>query len=146
MNQKIYRHYTGYPGGLKEILMKDLVEKDPAEIIRRAVKGMMPNNTIRGIILERNLIVHEGPYHDHLAQKLPQFIPQIPLDINKELDVKTLTKDDATVIFESNPDKTPQEFKDIPRDIDESIATPIPWEKKTHKYTKASMRKSRVLQ
>jgi large subunit ribosomal protein L13 len=76
MNQKLYRHYTGYPGGLKEVLMKELVEKDPTEIIRRAVKGMLPKNTIRGIILERNLIVHAGPYHDHLAQKLPQFIPQ----------------------------------------------------------------------
>ena len=71
MNQKIYRHHTGYPGGLKEIFMKDLLKKDPAQIVRRAVKGMLPNNTIQDILLERNLIVHAGPYHDHVAQKLP---------------------------------------------------------------------------
>lgn len=47
MRQKLYRHYTGYPSGLKEIVMRDLVEKDPSEVIRRAVKGMMANNSIR---------------------------------------------------------------------------------------------------
>jgi large subunit ribosomal protein L13 len=67
MNQKLYRHYTGYPGGLKEVLMKDLVAKDPEQVVFRAVKGMLPKNTIRGILLERNLIIHEGAYHDHIA-------------------------------------------------------------------------------
>jgi ribosomal protein L13 len=54
--------------------MKDLVQKDPSEIIFRAVKGMMAKNTIRNIILEKNLIIHAGPYHNHFAQKLPQFV------------------------------------------------------------------------
>jgi large subunit ribosomal protein L13 len=67
MTQKLYRHYTGYPGGLKEILMKDLVAKDPQEVVFRAVKGMIAKNTIRNIMLERNLIIHAGPYHEHLA-------------------------------------------------------------------------------
>jgi ribosomal protein L13 len=62
--------------------MKDLVQKDPEEIIFRAVKGMMAKNTIRNIILEKNLIIHAGPYHNHFAQKLPQFVAQSPLDIN----------------------------------------------------------------
>jgi large subunit ribosomal protein L13 len=39
MTQKLYRHHTGYAGGLKEILMKDLVEKHPDQVIFRAVKG-----------------------------------------------------------------------------------------------------------
>lgn len=47
MTQKIYRHHTGYPGGLKEVQMKQLVEKKPDEVIRRAVVGMLPNNSIR---------------------------------------------------------------------------------------------------
>jgi large subunit ribosomal protein L13 len=67
MDQKIYRHYTGYPGGLKEILMKDLIQKDPQELVYRAVKGMLAKNTIRNILLEQNLIIHAGPYHPHLA-------------------------------------------------------------------------------
>lgn len=65
--QKLYRHYTGYPGGLKEIPMKTLIEKNPAQIVFRAVKGMMPNNNIRENILEQNLIIHNGPYHNHFA-------------------------------------------------------------------------------
>ena len=67
MTQKLYRHYSGYPGGLKEILMKDLVRDDPQQVVRRAVKGMLAKNTIRNILLDRNLIIHSGPYHDHIA-------------------------------------------------------------------------------
>lgn len=43
---KLYRHHTGYAGGLKEIPFRDMLIKDPEEIIRRAVKGMLPNNNI----------------------------------------------------------------------------------------------------
>jgi len=67
MDQKIYRHYTGYVGNLKEIPMRELVERHPDEIVRRAVKGMLAKNTIRNILLDRNLIIHAGPYHDHLS-------------------------------------------------------------------------------
>ena len=66
-NYKLYRHHTGYPGGLKEIPFKELQEKNPREIIRRAVKGMIPKNSIRDDIIERNLIVHNGMYHNHIA-------------------------------------------------------------------------------
>lgn len=71
MRQKIYRHYTGYVGGLKEIYMRDLVQKDPSQVIRRAVKGMMPKNNIRLDIIDKHLYIHAGPYHNHFAQKLP---------------------------------------------------------------------------
>jgi large subunit ribosomal protein L13 len=64
---KLYRHHTGFAGGLKEIPFKDLLAKDPGEIIRRAVKGMLPNNNIQGTLLERNLIVHADLYHNHFA-------------------------------------------------------------------------------
>ena len=88
---------------------------------------MLAKNTIRGILLERNLIIHAGPYHDHIAQKLPQFVPHAPPDINKEFGLEGFAKDDATVIFESNPASTPEELKELPRDIDEDISTPIPY-------------------
>jgi large subunit ribosomal protein L13 len=145
MDQKIYRHYTGYPSGLKEILMKDLVQKDPCQIVRRAVKGMMAKNTIRNIILDRNLIIHEGPYHDHIAQKLPQFMEQSPIDINKELGLDSIGEKGTTVIFESNPKLSPVEFKDLPREIEQDIATPIPQMKKTHKFSKSTLRKGIIL-
>ena len=116
--------------------MKDLVAKHPDQVVRRAVKGMLAKNTIRNILLDRNLIIHEGPYHDHIAQKLPQFIAQVPIDINKELGLDGFSKDETTVIYESSPKDSPAQFKDMPREIEEDIATPIPWEKKTHKYLK----------
>ena len=113
--------------------------------MRRAVKGMLAKNTIRNILLDRNLIIHEGPYHDHLAQKLPQFLPQRPLDINKELGIDSFTMEESTVIFESNPKETPAEFKDLPSDIEEDISSPIPWQRKTHKYSKDTLRKGKAL-
>lgn len=145
MTQKLYRHHTGYPGGLKEILMKDLVDKHPDQVVRRAVKGMMAKNTIRNILLDKNLIIHAGSFHEHFAQKLPQFLPKQPLDINKELGLDNFSKEETTVVFESDPAKTPEQFKEIPREIDQEISTPIPWEKKTHKYGKDSYRKAITL-
>lgn len=51
--------------------MKHLINEDPDQVIRRAVKGMIPKNNIREGLLESNLFVHAGLYHDHIAQKLP---------------------------------------------------------------------------
>ena len=67
---KMFRHHTGYSGGLKEIVMKDLIKKDVEQVVYRTVRGMLPHNTIREHIMA-NLIVHEGPYHTQFAQKLP---------------------------------------------------------------------------
>jgi hypothetical protein len=124
--------------------MKDLVQKNPQEVIFRAVKGMLAKNTIRGILLEKNLIIHEGPYHPHLAQKLPQFIAQQPKDLNKEIGIDSFTPEDTTVIFESNKNELPEEYKNIPRDIDteSGIDTPIPLSRKTHKFSNKTIRES----
>jgi large subunit ribosomal protein L13 len=47
MDQKIYRHHSGYPGGLKEIPIKTLMQRRPTEVIREAVLGMLPKNKLR---------------------------------------------------------------------------------------------------
>lgn len=47
LEQKVYHHYTGYPGHLKTIYAKDLMEKDPGQLIERAVYGMLPPNKLR---------------------------------------------------------------------------------------------------
>src|SRR5947207_1794032 len=44
--QKTYTHYTGYPGGLKQYVYEDLMEKKPTEIVQRAVARMLPKNNI----------------------------------------------------------------------------------------------------
>jgi large subunit ribosomal protein L13 len=47
IDQKIYRHHSGYPGGLKEIPVRSLLERRPAEVVREAVLGMLPKNKLR---------------------------------------------------------------------------------------------------
>jgi len=66
--EKIYKHHTGYPGGLREITFEQLQAKDPEEIIRHAVKGMMPKGPL-GRQMYKKLKVYAGPEHKHAAQK-----------------------------------------------------------------------------
>lgn len=65
---KIYKHHTGYPGGLREISFEKLQAKDPEEIVRHAVKGMMPKGKL-GRQMYKKLKVYAGPEHNHAAQK-----------------------------------------------------------------------------
>lgn len=57
LDQKEYYSYSGYPGGLKRKPLKDVMEKDPAEALRRAVKSMLPKNRLQKDRLKR-LTVH----------------------------------------------------------------------------------------
>ena len=66
--EKIYKRHTGYPGGLSEITFEKLQAKAPEEIIRHAVKGMMPNGKL-GRQMFKKLKVYAGPEHRHAAQK-----------------------------------------------------------------------------
>jgi len=52
-DQKIYRHYTGYMGGLKETPVKVLLEKKPQEVLKKAVYGMLPGNKLRDRMIKR---------------------------------------------------------------------------------------------
>jgi large subunit ribosomal protein L13 len=65
---KIYPHYSGYPGGRKEIPFEDLHARRPDEIVRRAVKRMLPKSTL-GRDMRRRLKIYAGPDHPHAAQK-----------------------------------------------------------------------------
>jgi large subunit ribosomal protein L13 len=65
--QKVYRRHTGYPGGLKETSYEQMLERKPTEILRRAVKGMMPRTRL-GRQQFRKLKVYAGPEHPHDAQ------------------------------------------------------------------------------
>ncbi|MFN5209696.1 MAG: 50S ribosomal protein L13 [Bacteroidota bacterium] len=65
---KEYIHHTGYPGGQRFATPKELLQKDPARIIKIAVKGMLPKNRL-GRTLNGNLFVYAGPNHPHEAQQ-----------------------------------------------------------------------------
>jgi large subunit ribosomal protein L13 len=68
MDQKVYYRHTGYIGGLKSVTAKKLKENKPEELIRQAVKGMLPKNSL-GRKLNKKLKVYVGPSHPHEAQQ-----------------------------------------------------------------------------
>ena len=68
MKDKIYYRYTGYPGGIREMSAEKLLAKKPTEMIRVAVKGMLPKNSLGRQMLQK-LKVYAGPSHPHEAQK-----------------------------------------------------------------------------
>ena len=68
LDQKIYYHHSDYVGGMKETTLKVMLEKKPTEVIRLAVKGMLPKGTLGRHMLDK-LHVYAGPEHLHAAQK-----------------------------------------------------------------------------
>jgi large subunit ribosomal protein L13 len=66
--QKVYRHHTGYMGGLRERSYKEMLAKHPERIVEKAVKGMLPKNSL-GRQMYTKLKVYAGPEHNHAAQK-----------------------------------------------------------------------------
>ena len=67
MTQKKYYRHSGFPGGLTELKLEEVIEKDPSVAIREAVKGMLPKNKLSADRLAR-LRVFEGAEHAHAAQ------------------------------------------------------------------------------
>ena len=68
LQQKMYRHHTRFPGGLKEVVAEKQLAKDSREMIERAVKGMLPRGPL-GRSMLRKLKVYKGAEHPHTAQK-----------------------------------------------------------------------------
>lgn len=68
MDQKIYYRHSGYPGGITGIQAKHLKASKPEELLRAAVRGMLPKNTL-GRQLIKKLKVYAGPEHPHKAQQ-----------------------------------------------------------------------------
>jgi large subunit ribosomal protein L13 len=68
LSQKMYYRHSGYPGGLTTIPAGKMLEKTPEELIRKAVKGMLPKNKL-GRQMFRKLKVYRGADHPHQAQQ-----------------------------------------------------------------------------
>lgn len=68
MNEKVYRHHSGYIGGMKEVSAKDMLEKNPEKAMMLAVKGMLPHNSLGAAQLKK-LRVYAGEEHENAAQK-----------------------------------------------------------------------------
>lgn len=67
-DQKLYRHHTSYPGGLKEFTVKQMLDKKPERILELAIKGMLPKNKL-GKAMAKKLKVYADADHRHAAQK-----------------------------------------------------------------------------
>jgi len=72
MEQKKYYSHSGYPGGLKEKTLRQLLEKKPEEVIKKAVWGMIPKNKL-GRAIYKKLKVYRGPDHPHQAQRPQEY-------------------------------------------------------------------------
>ena len=68
LTHKMYRHHTGYPGGLREEAAGVLLAKDPGRLVREAVIGMLPKTKL-GHAMRKKLKVYRGPQHPHQAQR-----------------------------------------------------------------------------
>jgi len=68
LDKKMYYRHTGYPGGLKEITLRNLLKKHPSRVIKFAVRGMLPKNRL-GRRMFKKLKVYAGPEHPHAAQQ-----------------------------------------------------------------------------
>ena len=76
-SDKLYHRHSGYPGGLRTRTLNDMLERQPEEVIRKAVKGMLPRNRLARAQL-RKLKVYAGPTHPHQAQSpVPYELKQV---------------------------------------------------------------------
>lgn len=68
MTQKNYYRHSGYPGGLRQITLRDQLQKFPTRVLETAVRGMLPKNRL-GRRMFKKLKVYAGPDHPHTAQQ-----------------------------------------------------------------------------
>jgi large subunit ribosomal protein L13 len=77
LDDKIYYRHSGYPGGLKQRTLREQLDRRPTEVLRLAVKGMLPRNRLARKQLTK-LKIYAGPEHPHEAQR-PEPLP-LPLE------------------------------------------------------------------
>jgi large subunit ribosomal protein L13 len=68
MDEKLYHHYSGYPGGLSSVTLRNQLKRFPDRVITAAVKGMLPDGALGRNMLKK-LKVYAGPEHPHVGQK-----------------------------------------------------------------------------
>jgi large subunit ribosomal protein L13 len=68
LNDKLYYRHSGYPGGLRVRTLAEMLDRRPEEVIRKAVKGMLPRNRLARQQITK-LKIYAGPEHPHQAQK-----------------------------------------------------------------------------
>ncbi len=72
--QKNYYRHSGYPGGFRKVVLRDVLEHHPARVLEHAVRGMLPRNRL-GEAMYRKLKVYAGPEHPHAGQQPEPWTP-----------------------------------------------------------------------
>jgi large subunit ribosomal protein L13 len=75
LDQKRYYRHSGYPGGLRSRTLREQLDRQPTEVLRKAVKGMLPRNRLARTQITK-LKIYAGPEHPHVAQA-PQPLPEV---------------------------------------------------------------------
>jgi large subunit ribosomal protein L13 len=75
LDQKRYYRHSGYPGGLRSRTLREQLDRQPTEVLRKAVKGMLPRNRLARTQITK-LKIYAGPEHPHSAQA-PQPLPEV---------------------------------------------------------------------
>jgi len=91
---------------------------------------MLPKNKLRKDIIGQNVIMFREQYHT-MGNILPQFTDMEPRDINEDTGLVGISKENSIVIYKSSSD-LPEEYKDLPEDLDDSMDIPLTAMKKTH--------------
>ena len=68
LDQKVYRHHSGYIGGMKETTAREMMAKSPEKMMMLAIKGMLPKNTLGRQMLKK-VRIYAGSEHENIAQK-----------------------------------------------------------------------------
>jgi large subunit ribosomal protein L13 len=68
LTEKLYRHHTGHPGGLREVAAGVLMAQNPERVVQEAIFGMLPKSKL-GRAMRKKLKVYRGPHHPHQAQR-----------------------------------------------------------------------------
>ena len=74
LEQKMYYKHSGYPGGLRERTLQEQLDRQPTEVLRKAVKGMLPRNRLSRAQIKK-LKIYAGPEHPHEAQAPQELEP-----------------------------------------------------------------------
>lgn len=105
--QKMYYRHSGYPGGFRQESLGELLARRPEEVIRRAVKGMLPRNKL-GVQQLRKLKIYAGAEHPHEAQQPEPLPPGRGQEAGKQ-DAPTAEPALAVAAPASAPDAAPDE-------------------------------------
>jgi large subunit ribosomal protein L13 len=75
LDEKVYYHHTGFPGGIKDITLRQQLARHPDRVLRSAVWGMLPHNKYGRSLIKR-LKIYAGPDHPHAAQNPKEVKPR----------------------------------------------------------------------